>query len=237
MKTTLIKLPLVATVLLCIAYGLGKAVPWFSVLKLMHVIAFVVLGAGLIGVLLSDLRARKAPDFALLLDSIEAMLAFYYRLVVPGSLLILLSGFSMVFGYYGWAVLDTPWLAGMMVLFVFEFFEGHLIMKLHYLKLREGIDKARQAAAPVPELESELGARLTLATHFLDVPNFALIVTLGIVRPTDWTLFGIGLTLVVAVTAWMTLSVPRRLPWRGMDAASASATASVPPTGRAALPS
>lgn len=221
MKTTLIKLPLVASVLLCLSYVLGKTVPWFSVLKLMHVLALVVLGAGLIGVLVSDLRARRAAEFALLLDSIEAMLTFYYRLVMPGSLMILLSGFSMVFGYYGWAFLDLPWLAGMMVLFVFEFFEGHLIMKLHYVKLRQGIDQARLASAPVPELERELRARLTLATHFLDVPNFALIVTLGIVRPTDWTLFSVGLALVVAVTAWMTLAVPRRLPWKNMTASAA----------------
>ncbi|WP_372660017.1 DUF2269 family protein [Hydrogenophaga sp.] len=216
MKSTLIKLPIITSVLLCIAFLLGKFMPSFVLLKLLHVLAFITLGSGLIGVVVSDLRARRAADFPLLVDSIEAMLGFYYRLVVPGSMLILLSGFSMVFGYYGWSFMEIPWLAGMMVLFVFEFFEGHLIMKFHYLKLKQGILAAKQANAPVPELEHELRARLTLATHFLDVPNFTLIVVLGIVRPTDWTLFSYGLVLVVAVTTWMAVVIPKRHPWKGL---------------------
>ena len=224
MKSTLIKLPIIASVLLVVAWLIGQVLP-LTVLKLLHVLAFILLGAGLLGVLVSDLRARAARQFVLLVDSIEAMLTFYYRLVVPGSLLVLLSGFSMTFGYYGWAFLDTPWLAGMMVLFVFEFLEGHLIMKLHYLKLRAGIDAARQAGASVPALESELRARLTLATHFLDVPNFTLIVILGIVRPTDWTLFGVGVIVVIAITALMARNVPRKLPWNDVDAAAAPAAA------------
>ncbi len=222
MASIFIKLPLVAGTLLGIAWLLGRTVPSYTVLKLVHVFAFVILGAGLIGVLVSDLRARKAKEFGLLVDSIDAMLMFYYRLVMPGSLLILLSGFSMVFGYYGWSALETPWLSGMMVLFAFEFFEGHLIMKLHYVKLKQATEQARQSGRPVPELEHELRARLTLATHFLDVPNFALIVTLGVIRPTDWTFFAVGVTLVIAVTAWMTIVVPRKHPWRGMALAASS---------------
>jgi hypothetical protein len=213
MKAALIKLPIVASVLLCIAWLLGQIVPSYAVLKLMHVFAFITLGAGLIGVLVADLRARMSVRFDLLVESIETMLMFYYRVVMPGSLLILLSGFSLVFGYYGLKALEIPWLAGMMVLFVFEFFEGHLIMKFHYLKLKQAVQRARQAGQSVPELDRELRARLTLATHFLDVPNFVLIVTLGVVRPTDWTLFTVGITLVIAVTAWMSIVVPRRFPW------------------------
>lgn len=222
MVSTLIKLPLIATVLLGVAWLLGHLVPSYTVLKLLHAFAFVTLGSGLIGVMVSDLRARMAKSFVLLVDSIEAMLFFYQRLVVPGSLLILLSGFSMIFGYHGWSALQTPWLAGMMVLFVFEFFEGHLIMKIHYIKLKAAVDDARSAGRPVPELESELRARLTVATHFLDVPNFLLIVTLGIVRPSDWTLFSVGITLVIAITAWMTIVVPRKYPWLAMGPAAAA---------------
>jgi len=219
MIATLIRLPLVAAVLLCVAWLIGRLAP-LTLLKLLHVLAFITLGSGLIGVLVSDFRARRAGDARLLIDSLQAMLTFYYRLVVPGSLGVLLSGFSMVFGYYGWAALQIPWLAGMMVLFVFEFFEGHLIMKLHYVKLRSAVDAALLAARPVPELERELRAQLTVATHFLDVPNFALIVALGIVRPMDWTLFTVGLGLVIAVTAWMTFVVPRRFPWSGLTASA-----------------
>lgn len=213
MASTLLRLPLIASVLLCVAWLLARIVPSYTVLKLLHVLAFVTLGSGLIGVMVCDLRARMSRDFARLVDGIDAMLMFYYRLVVPGSLGILLSGFSLVFGYYGFSALETPWLAGMMVLFVFEFFEGHLIMKLHYVKLKQGLDAARNAGGPVPELDRELRARLTVATHFLDVPNFVLIVTLGVVRPTDWTLFSVGIVLVIAVTAWMALVLPRKFPW------------------------
>ncbi len=213
MTSTLIKLPIIAAVLLGIAWVLGHIVPSYTVLKLLHVFAFITLGAGLVGVLVADLRARMSTRFDLLVDSIDTMLMFYYRVVMPGSLMILLSGFSLVFGYYGLKALEVPWLAGMMVLFVFEFFEGHLIMKFHYLKLKQAVERSRQAGQSVPELDKELRARLTLATHFLDVPNFALIVTLGIVRPDDWTLFTVGVTLVLAVTAWMAIVVPRRYPW------------------------
>jgi hypothetical protein len=225
MKSTLIKLPLIASVLLCIAWVLGQVVPSYTALKLLHVFAFITLGAGLIGVLVTDLRARMSKRFDLLVESIETMLMFYYRVVMPGSLLILLSGFSMIFGYYGWKALDTPWLAGMMVLFVFEFFEGHLIMKFHYLKLKQAVERAKQAGGSVPELDKELRARLTLATHFLDVPNFALIVTLGIVRPNDWTLFSVGITMVIGVTAWMAVVVPRRFPWLNAPSTGAALTA------------
>ncbi len=217
MRSTFIKLPVIASVLLCIAWVFSQGFPPFTVLKLLHVLSIITLGAGLLGVVVSDLRARKAKSFELMVDSIDAMLMFYYRLVVPGSLGILLSGFSMVFGYYGMSALQLPWLTGMLVLFVFEFFEGHLIMKLHYVKLRQAVDRAREVGASVPELERELRARLTLATHFLDVPNFTLIVILGMVRPLDWTLFTVGVVVVAVVTAWLTWYVPRRHPWREAD--------------------
>ncbi|MBI2724767.1 MAG: DUF2269 family protein [Polaromonas sp.] len=223
MKSTFIKLPIISAVLLTIAWLLGKLIPFYTVFKLLHVLAFVLLGAGLLGVLVSDLRARRAQSLPLLVDSLEAMMTFYYKLVMPGSLGILLSGFTMIFGYYGWTFLDMPWLSGMMVLFVFEFFEGHLIMKMHYLKLREGVAQAKATGGCVPALESELRARLTTATHFLDVPNFALIVVLGILRPTDWTVFAVGLPLVIVVTAWMTNRIPKRLPWQGAFTKSPSA--------------
>jgi uncharacterized membrane protein len=225
MISTLVKLPIVASVLLGVAWVLGSFVLPYTVLKLLHAAAFVTLGAGLVGVLVMDLRARMSRRFDLLVESIEGMLMFYYRVVTPGSLLILLSGFSMVFGYYGLKALDIPWLAGMMVLFVFEFFEGHLIMKFHYLKLKQAVERSKQAGASVPELDRELRARLTLATHFLDVPNFALIVALGIVRPSDWTFFSIGLSLVVVFTAWLTWVVPRRYPWLATETLSAAPAA------------
>lgn len=225
MFRSLIKVPIIAAVLLLVAWGLSFLVPSLTVLKLLHVLAAILLGGGLLGVLMSDLRARAAKSLTLLVDSIEAMLGFYYRLVVPGSLLILLSGFSMVFSYYGWAALEIPWLAGMLVLFVFEFLEGHLIMKFHYLKLRKGVEAAKAADGSPEALEEELRARLTTATHFLDVPNFTLIVILGMVRPADWTLFSIGVPIVIALTAWMTYALPRRRPWQAFATPAPAARA------------
>jgi uncharacterized membrane protein len=229
MFSALIRLPIIATVLLCVAWLFSHGYPPYPVLKLLHVLAFITLGSGLIGVVVSDLRARRSKSFELLVDSIDAMLLFYYRLVVPGSLLILLSGFSMVFGYYGLSVLQTPWLCGMMVLFVFEFFEGHLIMKAHYIKLRQAVARARAAGNSVPELEDELRSRLTLATHFLDVPNFTLIVILGMLRPSDWTLFTVGVVVVAAITAWLTIYVPRKNPWPGAVSAANRSRAQLQP--------
>jgi Predicted integral membrane protein (DUF2269) len=219
---TLVRVPLIAAALLCLAWLISIVMPSHAVLRLLHVLSFVILGAGLIGVLVCDLRARRATTFASMVDAIEALLAFYGRVAVVGSLGVLLSGFSMVFAFYGWTALQLPWLAGMMVLFVFEFLEGHLIMKLHYVKLQRAVARARTVGHNVPELEQELRARLTTAAHFLDVPNLALIIALGVVRPMDWRFFAFGLAVVAGVTAWMTYAIPRRHPWHRFDTLAAT---------------
>ncbi|MEZ5956342.1 MAG: DUF2269 family protein [Hyphomonadaceae bacterium] len=220
----LVRIPVVAGLLLGAAWVLSVLLQDFPLfLKFLHVIAFITLGSGLIGVLVSDFRARRSRTFVELLGGLDAVLMFYYRLVVPGSMLILLSGFSMVFAYYSWAALETPWIAGMMVLFIFEFLEGHLFMGFHYFKLRAASVRAREAGEWTPQLEAEVKDRLCVAAHFLDVPNFFLIVSIGVLRPESWTHFMIGVVLVIAVTATLNHLVGKHAPWRGISAGASGA--------------
>ncbi|CAH0349213.1 DUF2269 family protein [Sphingobium sp. CECT 9361] len=209
------KMPLVTGCLLLLAYLLSRLIVTYEILKFLHVLAFIGLGSGLIGIFLMELQARKATSFQAMADTIAGLLAFYYRLTVPSSMLTLVSGFSLIFGFYGWGFLEMPWLAGMMVLFLFEFLEGHIIMKLHYVRIRDAVAEARKTNEATKALDDELAAGVTNVTHFLDVPNFMLIVALGVLRPASWTFFYAGIAVVIAVTAFATYYIPSRFPWKG----------------------
>ncbi len=62
---------------------------------------------------------------------------FYDGVVVPGAIILLVSGtwFTVQF-YGGWDYLKVPWLFGAITLFAFEFIEGNTITRLYFMKLR-----------------------------------------------------------------------------------------------------
>jgi hypothetical protein len=94
------------------------------------------MATGLIGVWYADVRSRQARDRRLLAEAIRTIAVFYAGLVVPGALLLLGSGtWLIVTVYAGWAFLGMPWLAGMVVLFAFEFIEGNTITRLYFMRL------------------------------------------------------------------------------------------------------
>jgi hypothetical protein len=45
--------------------------------------------------------------------------------------------------------------------------------------------------------------------HFLNIPILPVIVSLGALRPSDWTLFVIGTMIAVAVASLLNYFVPR----------------------------
>jgi hypothetical protein len=186
----------------------------YSVLRFVHLLGLVFIGAGLIGVWYADLRSRQAADLPLFAEAVRQIAVFYDGLVVPGALLLLGSGIWLIVTIYGgWAFIEIPWLVGMVALFAFEFIEGNTITRLYFLRLRRLTMDALEQGAPTPELVRARRERVPTFTHFLDLPILFLIVALGAMKPTSWTLFGTGTALAVCAAAILTFTIPRLYPF------------------------
>jgi hypothetical protein len=73
----------------------------------------VLMGGGLIGVWMADLRSRQLRELTPFSEAIRNIAVFYDGLVVPGALLLLVSGTWLIVQFHdGWNFLWTPWLAG-----------------------------------------------------------------------------------------------------------------------------
>lgn len=188
----------------------------YALLRFVHLLGAILLGAGLIGVWLSDLRSRQVRELHALSETIRNIAVFYDGVVVPGALLLLFSGtWMIVTSYGGWNFRYIPWLLGMVLLFAFELIEGNTVTRLYFMRLRRLSVGALKNGAMTPELEKARGEAVPTFTHFLDLPIFIVIVTLGALRPNDWALFGAGSVVAVVVAAMLTLYIPRLYPWSG----------------------
>ena len=119
-----------------------------------HLIGLVLMGAGLIGVFVSDLRSRNVRDLPLFAEAIRNVAVFYDGLVVPGAVILLFSGAMMTWMVWGgWSFLEVPWLAGMVALFAFEFIEGNTVTRIYFMKLRRLTKDALEKGVATPELE------------------------------------------------------------------------------------
>jgi uncharacterized membrane protein len=99
----------------------------YGLLKFFHLLGAVLMGGGLIGVWMADLRSRQLHELKPFSEAVRNIAVFYDGLVVPGALLLLASGTWLIVDFYGgWNFLQFPWLAGMVGLFAFEFIEGNI---------------------------------------------------------------------------------------------------------------
>lgn len=188
----------------------------YPLLKFAHLLGAVLIGGGLIGVWLSDLRARQLRELPQFSEAVRNIAVFYDGVVVPGALLLLTSGIWMIVEYYGgWAFLKIPWLAGMVVLFAFEFIEGNSITRIYFLRLRRLTQEAMRSGRYTPALEKARSESVPTFTHFLDLPMLALIIALGAMKPDTWSLFLVGSVAALVTAAVLTLYIPRLYPWDG----------------------
>jgi len=186
----------------------------YSLLKFFHILGAVLIGGGLIGVWMADLRSRQLRELTLFSEAVRNIAVFYDGLVVPGALLLLISGTWMIVNFYGgWSFLQIAWLAGMVALFAFEFIEGNTITRLYFMRLRRLTRSALDAGHVTPELQRARGEIVPTFTHFLDLPLLFLIIALGSMQPTTWTLFFAGSFAAVALATLLTLVIPRLYPW------------------------
>jgi uncharacterized membrane protein len=186
----------------------------YAMLKLAHILGAILIGAGLIGVWISDLRSRQSRELVRFSEAVRNIAVFYDGVVVPGALMLLASGAWLIAEFYGgWGFLGVPWLAGMIALFTFEFLEGNTITRLYFMRLRRLTREALATGGFTPQLEKARAENFPTFTHFLDLPMLFLIVSLGALRPDTWTLFVIGLAVSVVIAAGLTIMIPRLYRW------------------------
>jgi uncharacterized membrane protein len=186
----------------------------YSLLLLGHLIGLVLIGAGLIGVFVSDLRSRQVCDLRLFAEAIRYVGLFYDGLVVPGAVLLLLTGAWLTWMVWGgWNFLDIPWLAGMVGLFAFEFIEGNTVTRLYFVRVRRLTKVSLEQGGVTPELERARHRHLPTFTHFLDIPILLVIVSLGALRPDTWSQFVVGTGLAVLTATVLTITLPQLYPW------------------------
>ncbi len=186
----------------------------YLILKYLHILGAVLMGAGLVGVWLADLRSRQHRDLVRFSEAVRYIAVFYDGVVVPGALILLFSGTWFTVQYYGgWAFLEIPWLTGMIVLFAFEFIEGNTITRLYFMKLRRLTNEALKEGKITEELEKERGKMVPSFTHYLDLPMLFLIIALGAIKPTTWEMFVYGSMTAIGLAIFFTILIPRMYPW------------------------
>jgi len=186
----------------------------YPLLRFVHIIGFILIGGGLIGVWLADLRSRQLRELHAFAEAVRNIAVFYDGLVVPGALFLLGSGTWMIVEFYGgWGFLKVPWLAGMAGLFLFEFVEGNTVTRLYFMRLRRLTRHALQSGQFTPELEEARAETVPTFTHFLDLPMLFLIVTLGALKPGTWAIFLVGSVIALAIATALTLYIPKLYPW------------------------
>ncbi len=186
----------------------------YSLLRFAHLVGLTLMGAGLIGVWLSDLRARRVHDLGLFAEAVRNIAVYYDGVVVPGAVILFVSGAWMTaVSWGGWGFMQHPWLAGMILLFVFEFIEGNTVTRLYFRRLLRLTTDALAREAATRELIRARQQWVPTFTHFLDLPILLLIVSLGTIRPATWTQFIIGSVCALAAAMALTLWIPRLYPW------------------------
>lgn len=182
----------------------------YELLRFGHFVGLSLMAAGLFGVFLADIRTRQAKTLPVFAEAVRYIALFYDGLVVPGALLLAGSGTWLIVEFYaGWDFLQVPWLAGMVLLFAFEFVEGNTITRLYFMRLRRLSLEALRRGRFTPELKQVRAEPVPTFTHFLDLPILMLIVSLGALRPDTWTHFAIGSLVALAVATILTLALPR----------------------------
>lgn len=189
----------------------------YAILKYLHILGAVLMGAGLIGVWLADLRSRQHRDLVRFSEAIRYIAVFYDGVVVPGALILLFSGTWFTVKYYGgWDFIQIPWLVGMIALFAFEFIEGNTVTRLYFMKLRRLTEDSLQKGDFTAELEAERGKQIPSFTHYLDLPMLFLIIALGAIKPNTWEMFFYGSAIAIGLASLFTVLIPRIYPW-GVD--------------------
>jgi len=81
------------------------------------------------------------------------------------------------------------------------------------MKLRRITSEALKVGHITPELEKGRAELVPAFTHFLDLPMFMVIISLGAMKPSTWTHFIVGTLLAMVLATVLTIILPRLYPW------------------------
>lgn len=180
----------------------------YFVLQFLHIIGVIALGSGLVGAFVADPRARQSQSLYLIAEAYRYKTIFYGALVFPGAILVGASGLLLVYrlnlGFF-----EQPWLTGMWMLFLFEFVEGNSITRLYFRRVRIARKEASSTGAVTQRLHSEVHTAWGTFTHYLDIPLFAVMVSLGAMRPSTWGYFFIGAGIAITAATALTIIMLR----------------------------
>jgi hypothetical protein len=91
------------------------------------------------------------------------------------------------------------------------------LTRLYFVRLRRLTRQALEEGRVTPGLARARGERLASFTHFLDIPILLVIVSLGVLRPDNWTQFVVASAIAVAAAMALNSIVPRLYPWGGEE--------------------
>lgn len=180
----------------------------YSLLRLMHVVGFILLGGGLLAVFVSEWRAYQTNKRDVFAEAAFYTAIFYDVLVTPGAVMLMVSG-PLLIRQLGLEWFDHPWLTGMWGLFLFEFIEGNTVTRRQFRRTL----RLSQSIAPNEVFsEKKRGEARTLigqVAHFLDLPLFTVIVYCGVARPAEWWQVAAAIAIAIIVAALLTMTVPQ----------------------------
>ncbi len=193
---------------------------FYLALRFLHIVGFICLGGGLLGVFVSEWRAYSATRTVVFAEAAHYTAILYHRLVSPGAAMILVSG-PLLIHRLGLSYFDSPWLIGMWGLFLFEFIEGNTVTAVQF---RRTLRLSRALPENEPLREEKRGhVRTSIGqfAHFLDIPLFSVIVYCGVARPDSWAQVAGAIGIAIAAALALMLTVPRMARSRTTDAAPA----------------
>lgn len=197
-------------------------------LLLVHVCGALALGAGILGGLHADERARRARTPVQLDGALECAQRWQRRVLLPGTMALLASGIGLIVAHYGRAFVSLPWLAAMVLLYVVEAARANTLTRRHAVRLAELARQARERGHFPPELERVRRDRGAAFLRWLELTAFLLVVALGLYRPMEWSTIAAGAAVAVLAPVVPAIYVARP----ELAAESSFSSASVDGDGR-----
>ena len=182
---------------------------YYTLLKIGHIVGFILLGGGLLAVFISELQAYRTTDMKVFAEASRYTAIFYDSLVISGALLVGISGLFLILEL-GLGFFAEPWVVGMWGLFLFEFIEGNTVTRIQFRKtLRRSRDALARGVPLTDDVRKEARSLLNRVVHFLDIPLFTVIVYCGTVRPDSWSHVLVAVIVALVAAVVLTVAVPR----------------------------
>jgi uncharacterized membrane protein len=180
----------------------------YALLRFAHAVGFVALGGGLLAVFVAELRAYRTRDVGRFAEAAWYTATFYDGLVVPGAIVVGVSGLLLVLEL-GLGFFDAPWLVAMWVLFLLELVEGNTVTRVQFRRTLRRSQAALEAGRLTPEAREEARTPIGRFTHFLDLPVLLVILYCGMARPESWGAVLTAIAAALAAAIALSALVPR----------------------------